>query len=64
MDSPTYVSRKQALALVTTNLEALLGVEVSGNDADMVAYRGGDVFDLSSKVAAVISPRRSSVDLL
>lgn len=64
MDSPTYVSRKQALALVTTNLEALLGVEVSGNDADMVAYRGGDVFDLSSKVAAVVSPRRSSVDLL
>ena len=64
LDSPTRVSKEQALALVTTNLEKLLGVEVHVNGADVVAYRGGDVFDMSSKVTAVISPRHSSVDLL
>jgi len=64
LDSPTHVSREQALALVTTDLEKLLGVEVPGKDADVVAYRGGDVFNFGSKVVAVVSPRRSSVDLL
>jgi hypothetical protein len=57
------VSRKEALALVTTNLEKLLGARVGGSDVDIVAYQGGDVFDLSSKVTGVVSPRRSSVDL-
>lgn len=57
------MSRKEALALVTTNLEKLLGAKVAANDADVVAYHGGDVFDLSSKVMGVVSPRRSLVDL-
>lgn len=31
-------------------------------DIDMVAYEGGGIFDLSSKVVAVISARRHGVD--
>jgi hypothetical protein len=62
LDNPAHVSRKEALALVTTNLEKLLGARVGAGD-DIVAYLGGDVFDLSSKVTAIFSFRRNSVDL-
>jgi len=41
-------------------LEKLLGIREM--DDDMVAYEGGSVFDLSSKVVAVISPQRHGVD--
>ncbi|KAF8500595.1 carbohydrate esterase family 9 protein [Hysterangium stoloniferum] len=57
------LSDKQALSLVSSNLEKLLGAKVSSEEADIVAYHGGDIFERSSKVVGVISPRRSLVDL-
>ncbi|RDB24990.1 hypothetical protein Hypma_007852 [Hypsizygus marmoreus] len=56
------ISKEQAIALGSVNVEKLLGVE--REDADLVATRGGDVLSVSSKVAAVISSRRKSVDIL
>ena len=53
----------QALALVSTNLESLLGLNVDAEMMDLVAAEGGNVFDLSAKVVGVISPRREVVDL-
>lgn len=59
------ISMKQAMALGSTNVEALLGGDVeTGGRGDLVAVQGGTLLDMSSKVVAVISPRRSLVDLL
>jgi len=63
LESPHQVSKNQALALVTTNLETLLGAAVRAADGDIVAYRAGDVLEFDSKVVGIVSPRRSSVDL-
>jgi hypothetical protein len=50
---------------VTTSLENLLGVrDLNDETADLVAYDGGNIFDLSSKVVAVLSPPRGGVDLM
>jgi hypothetical protein len=59
------ISKAQALALASTNLELLLGEEVdaAGTSSDLVATVGGDLLSIESKVAAVISPRRKVVDL-
>ncbi|KAI0690094.1 carbohydrate esterase family 9 protein [Cytidiella melzeri] len=57
------ISRKDALALVTSNLEKLLGIP-SEDDADLVATVGGGLSDYSSKVVAVISSRRGLVDMI
>lgn len=49
--------------MVSTNLEKLLGIRALDDDeVDMVAYEGGGIFDLSSKVVAVLSPVRRGVD--
>jgi len=50
-----------AFALVSTNLEKLLGLSLP--DADIVAYHGGDVFDFNSKVVGVISSSKGTVEL-
>ena len=55
------LSRTEAIALASTNIETLLGMDV---EYDLVAYVGGDMFDFSSRVAAVISPHRGFVDIL
>ncbi|KAF8522962.1 carbohydrate esterase family 9 protein [Hysterangium stoloniferum] len=60
----TGISQKRALSMVSSNLEKLLGAQVASTQADIVAYQGGDVFESSSKVIAVISPRRHLVDFL
>ncbi|KAF9569103.1 carbohydrate esterase family 9 protein [Agrocybe pediades] len=58
------ISREKAYALVTTNLEKLLGVRsVEGQSGDLVVYHGGDIFDFSSKVVGVVSPSSKWVDL-
>ncbi|KIJ40898.1 hypothetical protein M422DRAFT_75681 [Sphaerobolus stellatus SS14] len=58
------LSKEQALALVTTNLEKLLGVNHwNGSHLDIVAYRGGDLLEFGSKVVGVISHTRELVDL-
>ncbi|KAI0297178.1 carbohydrate esterase family 9 protein [Russula brevipes] len=60
------VSKLQALALASTNLDKLLGggdVTRASGASDLVATQGGDLLSFESKVVGVISPRRKSVDL-
>ncbi|KAH9176442.1 carbohydrate esterase family 9 protein [Lactarius sanguifluus] len=59
------ISKVQALALASTNLEVLLGggVENALRTSDLVATQGGDLLSFDSKVVGVLSPRRGSVDL-
>jgi hypothetical protein len=59
------ISKIQALALASTNLEKLLGCDsgVALGSLDLVATQGGDLLSFESKVVGVISPRRGSVDL-
>ncbi|KAF8844379.1 composite domain of metallo-dependent hydrolase [Paxillus ammoniavirescens] len=59
------LSRKQAIKLASTNLEKLLtGSVPSAEMSDLIALEGGDIFDLESKVVAIVSPLQRSVDLL
>lgn len=60
------ISKAQAIAIASTNVEKLLGgkVEAASEAAELVATEGGDLLDFGSKVRAVISPRRGCVDLL
>ncbi|KAG6841872.1 hypothetical protein C0991_005602 [Blastosporella zonata] len=55
------LSKADALALGSVNLEILLGID-SGN-SDLVATKGGDLFGFEGKVIAVVSPRQGKVDL-
>lgn len=54
------LSREQAFAIGSTNIEKLLGGKVDSDKADLVATQGGDLLD-GSRVAAVISPMRQGV---
>ncbi|KAJ7164026.1 carbohydrate esterase family 9 protein [Mycena crocata] len=59
------MSRAEALALGSTNVATLLGAKPQTIfSQDLVATRGGDLLSFSSKVAAVLSPRRGLVDLM
>jgi hypothetical protein len=58
------MSQQEAYALVTRDLERLLGVRgIDEESADLVAFDGGSIFDFSSKVVGVISARRGLVEL-
>jgi hypothetical protein len=51
--------------LASTNVEKALGVKSHAIDADaeeLVAYDGGGIFDMESKVVAVVSSRRAAVE--
>lgn len=70
LESHGKIDRRTALALVTTNLERALGVDAGakspGREAmkqELVAYKGGDVFDLESKVVGVVSAERGVIEL-
>ncbi|TFY54437.1 hypothetical protein EVJ58_g8865 [Rhodofomes roseus] len=65
LESNGRITKEQAQAFVSTNLEKLLCVgEWIGQDGgDLVAYQGGGTFDLSSKPVAVISPGRALVEV-
>ena len=63
MEANENISETEALALVSTNLEKLLGLEVDADMMDLVAAEGGGVFDFTAKVIGVISPQREIVDL-
>ena len=54
------------MALATTNLEKLLGSKGANAQSthDLVATKGGELLDFGSKVVAIISPRKGTVDLL
>lgn len=65
LDARGSISRPEALALATVNLEELLGVHTGdGSDGDLVATQGGDLLDFEGKVVAIISPSRGVVDLV
>ena len=57
------LDKETVLGLVSSNLEHLLGLDVKTNQ-DLVAWRGGDIFDMSSKVVAIISHAREVVDVM
>ena len=59
LESDGSISKEQAIELVSTNVETLLGVVDEG---ELVATRGGDLLEFS-KVVSVISPRRGVVDI-
>lgn len=69
MEADGRISRAQAIALASTNLEILLGGKVettTDNTAyggDFVATEGGDLLSFEGKVVAVMSSRRKTVDL-
>jgi len=64
LESNARISVQQAYALVTRDLERLLGVRgIDEESADLVAFDGGSIFDFSSKAVGVISTRRRSVEL-
>ncbi|KZT06435.1 composite domain of metallo-dependent hydrolase [Laetiporus sulphureus 93-53] len=54
---------RQAHALASTNLEAILGVD-GWLDGELVAYTGGSALEFTSKPVAVISAGRRLVDVL
>ncbi|KAG1735265.1 uncharacterized protein EDB91DRAFT_1250481 [Suillus paluster] len=56
------IDRTTALALATTNLEKALGIRRE-MPQDLVAYRGGDVFEFEAKVVGVISETLGWTDL-
>ncbi|KAF8684214.1 Carbohydrate esterase family 9 protein [Rhizoctonia solani] len=63
LESDGDINKQDALALGTTNLQKLLGLEGSELLGDLVAYHGGDCFDLASRPVAVVSGARGTVDL-
>ncbi|EJF61654.1 composite domain of metallo-dependent hydrolase [Dichomitus squalens LYAD-421 SS1] len=63
LESNGALSKADALALASVNLEKLLGVKADSVRGDLVVTRGGDLLEFS-KVVAIISPRRRVVDLL
>ncbi|KAF8969443.1 carbohydrate esterase family 9 protein [Flammula alnicola] len=64
LESNGRISEQQSYALVTKNLEDLLGIRgIDEETSDLVAFDGGSMFDLSSKAVGVILPSRGVVDL-
>ncbi|OSC98900.1 carbohydrate esterase family 9 protein [Trametes coccinea BRFM310] len=63
LESDGAISKADAIALASVNVEALLGVKTDGLQQDLVATQGGELLEFS-KVVAVISPRRGVVDLI
>ncbi|KAJ6469481.1 hypothetical protein C8R45DRAFT_432289 [Mycena sanguinolenta] len=60
LESDRAIRRTQAMEMVSSNVETLLGVEES--NTDLVATRGGT--DFAGKVIAIISARQAVVHLL
>ncbi|CDO74447.1 hypothetical protein BN946_scf184979.g2 [Trametes cinnabarina] len=60
---PGVLSKADAFALASSNVETLLGLETDPAEQDLVATVGGDLLDFEGKVVAVISPRQGVVDI-
>ncbi|EGO25467.1 hypothetical protein SERLADRAFT_437208 [Serpula lacrymans var. lacrymans S7.9] len=59
------ISKQEAIALASTNIEKLvLGYTRPTLSTELVVTEGGDLFDLSSKVVAVINPSQHAVEFL
>ena len=58
------ISKAQTLALVSANLERLLGFDAGASGhPDLVVTQGGNLLDIESKVVGVISAIRGGVDV-
>jgi len=57
------LSRADALAMGSTNVEHLLGVTVEDDQGDLVATVGGDLLGMEGKPTLVVSPRQKIVHL-
>lgn len=56
------LSKADALALASVNLEGLLGIDAE--IGDLVVTKGGSIFDFEAKVIGIVSPQRGVVDLI
>ncbi|KAI0085138.1 hypothetical protein BDY19DRAFT_457969 [Irpex rosettiformis] len=63
LDSPDLLSRSDAYALVSSNVEKLFGLRTDPYQSDLVASEEGDLLSFEGKVRAVISSRRKKVDI-
>ncbi|KAJ6555140.1 hypothetical protein DFH09DRAFT_1038104 [Mycena vulgaris] len=64
LNSGSVIGHADALAMGSTNIELALGLEPPAPGMDeLVAYRGGEIFDMESKAVGVVSARRGAVVL-
>lgn len=63
IESGGRITEEEALAMGSTNILKLLGVKIDDGQIDLVATRGGDLFSMNHKVAAIVSPRQGVVHL-
>ncbi|KAJ6629347.1 hypothetical protein B0H10DRAFT_2388381 [Mycena sp. CBHHK59/15] len=64
LKSDSNINNAQVLARASTNIELALRLEEIWTGMDeLVAYRGGEIFDMESKVVGVVSARRAAVEL-
>lgn len=61
LESNGRISETDAVSLVTSNLQRLLGIREM--DDDFVVYEGGGMFERTSKAVGVISRDRMHVEL-
>jgi len=63
LESNGQIPKAEALALASTNLEELLGVDPAvSSSGDLVATLGGSLLDQEATVVGIISSRRHSMD--
>lgn len=63
MNANGRIEKQKLYELITTNVEKLFGIEGwFGEEGDLVLYDGGGVFDLSSKVIGIASPKKEVVE--
>ncbi|KAF8973204.1 carbohydrate esterase family 9 protein [Flammula alnicola] len=62
LEANGVLSKSDAIALASVNLERLLGVKVPIQD--LVAVKRGSLLDFGGKVISIISPQRGVVDLV
>jgi hypothetical protein len=58
------MSKEDAIALGTINVQKLLGLDSQATNSDLVATIGGDLMSFEGKVIAIIAPRRQLVEIL
>ncbi|KAF6761161.1 amidohydrolase [Ephemerocybe angulata] len=64
IESGGRITREDAFAIGSWNVERLLGVERDHESVDLVATRGGDFLDSHAKVVAIISPDSQTVNMV
>ena len=64
LDADGLLSKGEALALASTNLNKIFGLDDEEvEEDDLVVYEGGDIFSMESKVIGIISPGLNLVKL-